>query len=221
MQSIKGIIFDMDGLLFDTEKVYSEVNIRLAKEFGLTGYDDAYYLTEVGLSDEEVFQKYLHDFSEHRAEVIKSFFEETRQATMHEFRTNGAPVKPYVVPLLEYLQEVRIPAVIASSNMKHYIEVLLEKSNIQNYFKGIVSADDVKNAKPDPEIVHKAVELLETPNVETLMLEDSINGIRAAHAAKVPVVMVPDMLPPDEEAREKTLCIVDSLADVLHFIKQR
>jgi HAD superfamily hydrolase (TIGR01509 family) len=121
--------------------------------------------------------------------------------------------------LLAYLEEKNIPRVLASSNVRPVIEILLEHAGIRDKFSDIVSADDVKYAKPDPEIFEIAVDRLGIAREEGLVLEDSKNGILAAEGAGVPVVMVPDIIPPTAELEEKTAAVLPTLHDVINFLE--
>ncbi|MFW8053878.1 HAD family hydrolase [Vagococcus fluvialis] len=220
MEKISGIIFDMDGLILDTEAIYCECNVSTAPKYGLKGFDKAYYKEEIGLSEEHAYQKYLSDFDYVSKESIDGFYKESRQKVKDIFDTSGAPLKPGVIELLDYLKEQDIPCVVASSNTTEMINQLLSKANLLPYFKGIVSGDEVTHAKPHPEIVEVALEKLGSPAAETVMLEDSLNGIRASFTAGVPVIMVPDLLEPTEEAIEKTHRIKADLFEVLAYIQK-
>lgn len=211
----------MDGLLLDTEAVYCRTNIEYAKKWGLKGYDKAHYLTELGQGEAETYRRYYVDFPETSDENIENFIKETRESIHTEFTEIGAPIKPGVFELLDYLKAEEIPCVVASSNNRGAIEVLLENAKMADYFTGIVSGDDVTHAKPHPEIVEKAIALLGAEPDELVMLEDSLNGIRASHTAKVPVVMIPDLLPPNDEAREKTVAIYPSLHEYLASLQEK
>ncbi|UUV98622.1 HAD family hydrolase [Vagococcus luciliae] len=219
MKKISGVIFDMDGLLFNTEAVYSKNNIEIAQRFNMPGYDEEYYKSEVGLGEKAVYEKYTNDFPMLEKNDVDQFFKESRESTWNEFNEKGAPLKPGVEELLTYLNHHDIACVVASSNNRVAIDLLLDKAQLTDKFKGIVSGDDVTHAKPHPEIVEKAVSLLGTPKKETIMLEDSLNGIRASFSAGVPVIMVPDLILSNDEANEKTLAVKDDLFAVLDYIK--
>lgn len=221
MKTINGVIFDMDGLIFDTEAIYCQSNMEAAKEYGLEGFDEAHYREEIGLSDEHAYQKYLKDYSDLPKETIDAFFKASRQKATDTFHASGAPLKAGIRELLEYLKEISVPCVVASSNTTEAIELLLDKADLRSFFKGIVSGNDVTHAKPDPEIIEKAVSLLDTLPNETIMLEDSLNGIRASYTAGVPVIMVPDLLAPCDEALEKVFSVKKDLFEVLTFIKEK
>ena len=219
MKKVSGVIFDMDGLILDTEAIYSACNIEVAPDFGLDGYDLDKYREEIGLSETHAFEKYLADYPHLPKEAIEGFFNAGREKVLATFAKEGAPKKTGIVELLTYLNEHNIPCVVASSNNRQAVDHLITKANLQDYFKGTISGDDVTHAKPHPEIVEKAVAKLGTHPEETLMLEDSLNGIRASFTAGVPVIMVPDLLPPNEEAIEKSESIQKDLFDVLAFIQ--
>ena len=221
MKKVSGVIFDMDGLILDTEAIYCESNIAIAPEFGLKGFDKEFYKQEIGLSEEHAYEKYLKDFSYLPIEAIDGFFKASRERVRATFATKGAPVKPGIVEILTYLKEENIPCVVASSNTEDAIEQLLNKADLMKFFQGTVSGNDVTHAKPHPEIVELALSKLGTKAEETLMLEDSLNGIRASYSANVPVIMVPDLLEPNEEALEKAYSVKKDLFEVLEFIKER
>lgn len=216
----KGVIFDMDGLLFDTETIYCEASLNLAPKYGLTGYDKAVYMRYVGISDEELQQAYYRDFSDVPKKMIDGFMDETHQEVKKMFLAGRAALKPGVVEILRYFKQENIPCVVASSNLRMFIDILLENAKIRSFFVGIISAEDVVRAKPDPEIVEKAVEMLGITASECLMLEDSYNGVRASYEAGVDVIMVPDLLQPIPEISEKTLMVKSDLSEVKQlFIK--
>lgn len=121
--------------------------------------------------------------------------------------------------MLAYLEEKEIPRVVASSNVRPIIEILLEHAGIRDKFSDIISAEDVKFAKPDPEIFVIASNRLGLAPEDCLVLEDSKNGILAAEGAEVPVVMVPDILPPTTELKEKTEAVFSTLHEVIDFLE--
>lgn len=216
----KGLIFDMDGLLFDTERLYCEANIKIAPKYGLKNYDEDYYMRYVGISDEELFEHYYQDFAYLERSVVDQFIEDSHQEVKKMFIAGLAPLKPGVIELLDYCHEQEIPAIVASSNLRQFIDILLDKAEIRDRFTGVVSCEDVAKAKPDPEIVIKATEKLRLLPSECLMLEDSYNGVRAAYAAEVPVVMVPDLLPPTTEISKMATAVLPDLVAVKKYLEK-
>ncbi|MGX6978573.1 HAD family hydrolase [Vagococcus elongatus] len=218
MTNYQGVIFDMDGLLFDTEQVYLDVNVTLAPDFGLHGLDKSYMMNFIGISDEEVFATIRKDFSHLPSKTLDDFFYAGRSLVREMFEGGKTPLKPGAVETLELLRKHQIPSVIASSNLREFIELLTEKANIDHYFSGIVSANEVERAKPDPEIVIKATELLSLEPEKCLMLEDSLNGVRASHEANVDVIVIPDLIAPNPEMTSKAKVIVDNLFEAHPYI---
>lgn len=214
---VNAVIFDMDGLLFDTEMVYYEETQMVADQMGFP-YDKEFYLRFLGVSDEEVWANYHEIFAEYGRETVQRFIDESFQETLTRFASGNVQLKPGVMELLDFLEEQDIPKVVASSNQRKVIELLLEKNNLLTRFDMIVSAENVKRAKPDPEIFLLAQQKLGTTKENTLILEDSQNGILAAEAAEIPVIMVPDLLEPSAELADKTVAVVSSLHEIPTFI---
>ncbi|WP_165002919.1 MULTISPECIES: HAD family phosphatase [unclassified Enterococcus] len=212
------VIFDMDGLLFDTELVYYEASQVVADKMGLP-YDKELYLRFLGVSDEEVWANYHRIFADFGKQNVQRFIKDSYQETLDRFSRGAVQMKPGVLELLSFLEDHQIPKVVASSNQRKVIELLLSKNNLLDRFQEIVSAENVQRAKPDPEIFLLAQEKLGIPKPETLILEDSQNGILAASAAQIPVVMVPDLLAPSPELIRKTAGVVSSLHEIPALIK--
>ncbi|MHC5218498.1 HAD family hydrolase [Enterococcus sp. LJL128] len=217
MKKFDGVIFDMDGLLFDTEMIYYQSSQKIADIMGFT-YTKELYLEFLGVSDEEVQENYHRIFEAHGKEKVEEFIQRSYADTLAAFKAGQVPMKPGVIELLDYLEENNIPKIVASSNVRPAIELLLENAGISDRFQQIVSAEDVSRAKPDPEIFQKAAGLLGTKLEKTLVLEDSSHGVNAAYAAGIPVIMIPDLLQPDEELKVKTLKVLNSLNDVPTYL---
>lgn len=218
MTKFDGIIFDMDGLLFDTEMIYYQSTQKIADQLGFP-YSKELYLNFLGVSDEEVQENYHRIFKDYGKEKVTEFIDLSYADTIQEFEKGNVPLKKGAKELLVFLEEQNIPRVVASSNVRPAIELLLENAGIRSYFDTIISAEDVSRAKPDPEIFQKAVAHLQTENHRTLVLEDSEHGVTAAYQAGIPVIMVPDLLEPSEELKSKTLTVVESLYEIPSLIK--
>lgn len=217
MKRISGIIFDMDGLLFDTEMLYYQATQKIADEMGFP-YNKELYMRFLGVSDEEVWENYHQLFAEFGSQRVQAFIDNAYEETLRMFAAGEGDLKPGVHELLNYLEEARIPKVIASSNQRKMIDTLLSQHHLAERFDGIVSADDVSRAKPDPEIFCKAQILLGKPKEELLIFEDSQNGILAADGAGIPVILVPDLLPPTQKMTELAHEIFTSLEQVPTYL---
>ncbi|WP_373737893.1 HAD family hydrolase [Jeotgalibaca porci] len=205
------IIFDMDGLMFDTEVLVCEAQAKIAEKLGVP-FSMEYYRGSVGLSEKDCMAKYTKDFGDPAiAEELIFGYRDTLYQMVAE---KGVPHKPGLVPLLDHLTSLGKELVLASSNLHHDIALYLEAENLSHYFSHRVSGEDVTFSKPDPAIFEKACALTGYQKEDCLILEDSLNGVRAAHAAGIAVIMVPDLIAPNHEARDKTFAIVNNLSEV-------
>lgn len=213
--TFKAIIFDMDGLMFDTEAIYYQANQKTADDLGLP-FTKNFYLQFVGASDKDFFAGMYKAFEE--KDKVDRFVEESNEVA-HEMLTAGKiDKKKGLIELLDHLKEKEIDAIIASSSEKWLVESITTNNEVREYFIDAVGGDEVEKAKPNPDIFLKALEKLGTNKEETLVLEDSLNGVRAAHAAGIPVIMVPDLIEPNDEANEKALAVEESLLKIIKYI---
>lgn len=218
MNKIDGVIFDMDGLLFDTELIYYQSTQKIADAMGFP-YSKETYLEFLGVSDKEVQENYHRMYQAYGTATVDEFIRRAYEDTYQEFEAGNVPLKEGVLELLDFLEAAEIPKIVASSNVRPAIELLLDNAGIKHRFAGIVSAEDVTRAKPDPEIFNKARLFLGTATENTLIFEDSFHGITAAHQAGIPVIMVPDLLEPTPEIEQKTLKVFNSLKEVPSYLK--
>lgn len=218
MTAIRAVIFDMDGLMFDTESVYYRINHDTAKELGFEMTKD-FYRQFIG-SDNRHYEKGVYDLVGDDA-LAERFLKLSYQRLDDEFLKGHVDYQKGLIDLLEQLQAWKIPAVVASSTKREMVDHLLTKLKVRNYFAGVVGGDEVHYAKPDPAIFNKAASLFDEEKDSMLVLEDSLNGIRAAHAAGIRVAMVPDLVAPNEEAQEKAVAILDDLHEVIPYIESQ
>lgn len=220
MRNLQGVIFDMDGLIFDTEHLYYRATKEIADELAID-YDMEIYKQYIGVGDDEVWAAYHEMYDDlYGEEVIVEFIDRSFNRTIELFEAGAADLKPGLTEILDYLAEKQIPRIIASSNQRRIIDILLEKNGLQDAFEHIVSFEDVTRAKPDPQIFEKAHQFFDAPKENILILEDSKNGILAAHSAGIDVIMIPDLLEPTPDLVEKSLAVLDTLADVPGFLEK-
>lgn len=211
---VQGVIFDMDGLMFDSEKLYYQANLAAAKQMKLD-YSDDYYERFIGASDEDLMAFFREAFGSEAQEFMRLTYQAIDQA-IHQGRLEK---KPGLDELIAYLEQQQISKAIASSNFKTKISDFLTATQTASHFPTIISMDDVAKGKPAPDLFEAALAALGTPAAETLVLEDSLNGLLAAQAAGIPCIIVPDLIKPTVQMQAQALTIVPDLLAVRDFIR--
>ena len=177
---IKAVIFDMDGVLLDSESIYKENNKIFFAELGMKVSDELYN-TFIGLSATLIWQTLKNEFKlPESIDYYKKLEKEDRFQCLG--KTELIP-HDNLIPLLQLIFENKLPMAVASMSAKKNIELVLEKLNISTYFSAILSGEDVTQGKPNPEIFIKAAERLNTEPQFCLVIEDSKNGVTAAKSA--------------------------------------
>ena len=214
---IHAAIFDMDGLMFDTERVARDGWIAVGKEDGYTVTVD--FLDRVtGVNAVRVGELCHEEFGADFA--YESFSSRVRDYMFRVFDREGMPCKPGLVELLDALAARRIRTAVASSSSRPIVLDYLRRAGVDDRFDAVICGDMIANSKPAPDIFFKAAEVLKTPPAECLVLEDSYNGVRAGHAAGMATVMIPDLLPPTDELRGLATRIFPSLLDVIPYLDE-
>ncbi|MCD8054482.1 MAG: HAD family phosphatase [Lachnospiraceae bacterium] len=209
-------LFDMDGLLFDTERLFMEILGQTMAEYGYQLTRERYMAT-VGLSQADVIGVmkgfYGADYPYREISAI------AHDRLSAQARTTPLPVKRGLRELLQYLADSGHPCCLASSSPRESIQVYLDTSGLEKYFSFIMSGSDLPHSKPDPEIFLACCRHYGVQPAEALVLEDSENGVRAAVNGGIPVVCIPDMKrPPEELLAQACLTAPDGFA-VLDYLK--
>ena len=195
---IEGVVFDVDGVLFDTERLTQQTWLAVSREMGWPQVGEA-YLEFVGQNRADIFQKMEDLFG---AEFPKDAFMAACSArSQARMETEGVPMKPGVGEVLELLRASGRGAVseLVTCPDAQSEERRMEMTGLGPCFSAIITGDQVAHSKPDPEIYLMACRALGTTPERTVAVEDSRNGILSASRAGMRVAMVPDLLPPTPE----------------------
>ena len=209
------VIFDMDGLLFDTERLYIEQSRISEKEYGLAIPEEIHWETigkTLGDARKVYAERYGRDFP------VEEFMHTTKDLVYRYIEEHGLPVKPGAFDLLRELRDRCFTVILASSSPRWMIEKNLRLAEMADFFDFTVSGEDVERGKPSPDIFLRAAALAEADPAECVVLEDSNNGIRAAFAAGMRPVMVPDIKPPEPDVTEMVYKVYRDLEEVCEDI---
>lgn len=213
---VKGVIFDMDGTMFDTERLSTQGWIYAGKKLGV---DIPVALTDSfrGRNPQAIRKKFAAYFGD-RLDY------DTARAMKHEYfdevTKESVPHKEGLQDLLEYLKEHEIPAVVATSTERKRASRLIHMSGIEHLISNAIYGDMVECGKPEPDIFLKAAELIRQNPKECLVLEDSAPGLLAGKAAGGYTIYVPDIAVVSKEAKEGITAELADLHEVAAWIRK-
>lgn len=212
----QAVVFDMDGVIFDSESLVLECWRTVADKYNIPDVDQNCSDCR-GLNYEATKEYYLNkfgadfDYVGYKKEVSALFHE---KAAKGELRTKWG-----IEELLYFLKINNIPMAVASSTRSDVVKQELENAGLLQYFDAIVGGDQVIRSKPDPEIYLKACEMLGCNPKYAYAIEDSFNGVRSAVAAGMPTIMVPDLTPADDEMKKICKVVLENHIDVANYLR--
>jgi len=212
---IAACIFDMDGLLIDSEKIALKVYLNTCKHYDQEHLNDLYtqLLGTNGVTTRRILQEKLpHTIDVN--EFVEHWFTDYSAET-----EKGIPLMRGVENLLSYLEASNIPKVVATSTETPRARKKLEQSGILYRFETIIGGDQISNGKPAPDIYLKAADFLNCPVNECMAMEDSPNGVIAAVSAGMHVVQIPDLVQPDSELLALGHRVLESLDDIVVLLQ--
>lgn len=213
----KAVIFDLDGLLIDSEPVFYHIFQEIVGEYGYEFSLEIYIRQYSGKTSVQNITQLITSY-----ELPMTVEEGLRKEVEIEKRltAQGVALKRGARELLAYLKAHGFRIAIASSSTKERAFLILRQHGVDGYFEESVFAHEVAKGKPDPEVFLKASAKLGMKPEECLVLEDSGAGIQAADAARIPVICIPDMKKPSQQYLAKTAAVLGSLADVIGYLEK-
>jgi len=212
----KAVIFDLDGLMIDSERLTFECYNKILAEKNRTMSID-FYKTFLGRHRDVCGKILQEEYGE--GNEITGMPKRVHVMLDKKFKEDGVPLKQGLIELLTYLKENKFKTIVATSSDRERVDIILEQSGLANFFDGSVCGNEVAESKPNPEIFLKACHKAECKPCEAYVLEDSEMGIEAAFAAGIDCIAVPDMKYPEEEYAKKSRWIVGSLSEAIEIIK--
>lgn len=213
----EAVIFDMDGVIFDSERAIYQLALELAEEEGVADLPEV-YPSLIGITREKseriIYDFYGPDFPYARYRKILS-------ERYHQRYDHGRlPLKPGIREILSDLSAGGMCLSVASSTPAATVCRQISEAGLSVFFRIIIGGDQVINSKPDPEIFLRAASAMNIPPQACYVIEDSFNGIRAADAGKMIPIMVPDLLEPNEEIRALAAAVLPDLSSANAWIRQ-
>lgn len=213
---VSGIIFDMDGVLIDSERQSNEGWLWAA---GQLGVDMPMWLIDSFKgAPAELCCKFFDDYYK----GVIDYWEAKELRTQHVYKireTEGIPVKKGIKDIFEYIRNNGLKCAVATSTRRESAEKTLHKIGVWDYLDAVVYGDEVEHGKPEPDIFLRAAKAIGVNPSEAVVVEDSINGIKAGYAADMRVVHIPDTIAIDDDIRKLTYMVCDDLNGLIDVVE--
>ena len=215
---MKAVIFDMDGVIFDSERIWQESYILANKKYNLN-LDEKFRQKTCGMNEKDtrnLLNKLFPDLNIDEYRNYMQVFFETY------IKKNGAPIKQGFLELINFLKTKNCKIGLATGNERQFVEIMFNSVNLDLYslFNFVVAGEEVKKGKPDPEIYLKIVNGLNVNAQDCFVLEDSINGIKSAKTAGCNPIMVIDLIKPNKYVKQNAFNICSNLIEAKDIISK-
>ena len=210
------VVFDVDGLMLDTESVWKEAFDKAGNKYGIPGLGDTLFPSLIGkrLEDEQELLDHLLP-----GDIQESLLNDWRQMGLSSLEKE-VPVKPALYEMLDFLEQHHIKKAVATTTRRELTEERLKKIGVYNRFDYVLCGDEVTKRKPDPEIYLSVLHKMNTKAENAIVLEDSSVGVEAAYRAGIDCIQVPDLIAPTEVQEKQTICIVKDLMEARDYIQE-
>ena len=212
----KAVIFDMDGLMIDSERVTYNEYVKKLAQLGHHDFTEKLYRNCLGKNKQGICQVFIDHYGQ---DFPMTEVWDDVHVWIDESLRQYVPKKKGLVELLEYLKANNYKTIVATSSGRARVDEILKNADLTKYFDDTICGDEVTHGKPHPEIFLTACQKLDVKPEEALVLEDSEAGILAAYDGRIDVICVPDMKYPEPQFVEKVTKIVDSLDEVIDYLK--
>lgn len=212
----KLVIFDVDGLMLDTEARWQEAWQKVGERYCIVDLGTKTFLKCVGRTGKVVEDTIKEELKTKNVDS-SILLAECRTLGM-QLLDEKIDVKPGVYELLDFLDKNGIQKAVATTTKRSLTIERLTRVNLINRFDYVLCGDEVVKRKPNPEIYQKVLKYFDVSPKDALVLEDSFVGVEAAYKAQIPCIMVPDLLPPQSKQKKETVAIVSSLKDVMKYL---
>jgi HAD superfamily hydrolase (TIGR01509 family) len=217
-EQVQAVIFDMDGVIFDSERLVIECWQVVAARHNIPDIVEICMRVQ-GNNREETGRRFREKYG--NAFPYEVYKKEVSALFRHLYGKGRLPLKPGVVEILQELKHKRVPLALASSTRTDIVKQELQDAHLLHYFDAVLGGDMAPRSKPEPDIFLAAAAALQVEPKYCYVLEDSYNGIRAAFRAGMHPVMVPDMQQPTEEIRKLAEVIAENLLTALEYLRKR
>ncbi|MBZ4667344.1 MAG: hypothetical protein PWP07_865 [Epulopiscium sp.] len=212
---MKAFIFDMDGVIIDSQPIHFEVDTMILKDMGVD-IDQKELEKYAGRANEDIWSTLKEKYN--LKPTVPEIIDRLVSKKVQIFRESDIGPIDGIIDLLKALHEAKIPMAVASSSPIELIETVMEKFNIRHYFSYIISGDEVHKSKPDPDIYLTAAQKIHVEPKDCVVLEDSKNGVLAAKAAGMKCIGFHNPNSGDQDLSNADV-IVESIREVIQMIK--
>lgn len=217
MKKIKAVIFDMDGVLIDSETIEKKNMIKSA-EMNSLPFEDEFFEIFLGCNNEMSYRLLLDRYKD--SKIVDKYLSDLEHLQAKEYKEGNIKLKPGTREIIDYLRNNNVPFTLATGSSYKYVELdFLQNGYDKIPFDYVVTGDEIINSKPNPEIFIKAANLMNIDIIDCLVVEDSPKGIEAAYSSGAQSCFVPDLVKANQNILSKATFHKNNLLEVIQLIE--